>query len=103
VLAGLFVDGDDQRRVFLGHLPEHFNELGQILHVLCLDGNSHDGFRIVLEGFERGDFEKVSDRGTDNCVTETGDRSDVATNNRIDFNTLGSHEDPYLLEAVLFH
>ena len=49
VLAGLLVDGDDQRRVFLGNLPEHFNELGQVLHALRLDRNGHDRFRVVLE------------------------------------------------------
>ena len=49
VLTSLLVDGDTEGGVFLRYLPEHFNELGKVLHVLRLDCDGHDRFTIVFE------------------------------------------------------
>ncbi len=68
VLAGLLVDRDPHRRVFLGHLPENLDELREILHALRLDGDSHDRLGVVLQRLEGDHIDERRDCRADNGV-----------------------------------
>lgn len=68
VLAGLVVDLDLDGRIGLGDGPEDIDQLGQVLHVLGLNGHGDHGLGVVGDLLERFHVLIGADGGTGHSV-----------------------------------
>ena len=100
VLAGLVVDLDVQRRVGLGDDPEDLDQLGQVRHVLGLDGLGYDRFGVMghpLEGLHVLDGRH---RATGDGVLEPGEGDDITGLAFLDGSPVRSDHECYGLDPL---
>ena len=100
VLSALLGHADDER-VALGEALESLDELGQILRILGLDGDAHDGAHRVLHGAEVVRGLVVADgSGLDDVLVDSDKSAGVSGGDVLDLLDVASHHDDGALDGL---
>ena len=100
VLARLLVDLDDEGWVRLGDGPQDLDQLGQVLHVLGLDGHGDHRLGVVGDLLEGLHVLQGGDGGARDRVLQAADGADVARVHLLDGDAVRSDAQSDGLHAI---